>query len=62
MGRECNTSGRERNLYRVLMVKPVSRRPLRSLKLRWEDNIKMELGSIGRNVMDWMYLGQDSDQ
>jgi hypothetical protein len=29
---------------------------------RWEDNIRMDLGEIGREVMDWTHLAQDKFQ
>jgi hypothetical protein len=32
-----------RNTYRVLVRKPEGRRPLGRHRLRWEDNIKMNL-------------------
>ena len=32
-----------RSLYRVLLEKPEGRRPLRRLRRRWENNIKMDL-------------------
>ena len=32
-----------RNAYRILMRKPEGKRTLRRPRLRWEDNIKMDL-------------------
>jgi hypothetical protein len=29
---------------------------------RWEDNIRMDLGEIGWDGMDWIDLAQDRDQ
>jgi hypothetical protein len=29
---------------------------------RWEDNIRMDLGEIGREFVDWIHLDQDRDQ
>jgi hypothetical protein len=40
MGRECKTN---RNAYRILVGKPVGKRPLRWPRRRWEDNIKIDL-------------------
>jgi hypothetical protein len=39
--------GEERKVYRVLMVKPDGKRPLRRLRHRWEDGIRMDLRVIG---------------
>jgi hypothetical protein len=33
--------GEKGNLYRILVGNPEGRKPLRILKYRWEDNIKM---------------------
>jgi len=35
--------GERRGLYMVLVGKPEGKRPLGRPKLRWEDNIKMDL-------------------
>jgi hypothetical protein len=35
--------GEDRGVYRVLVGKPAGKRPLRRPRLRWEDNIKMDL-------------------
>jgi len=37
------------------------RRPLGRPRLRWEDNIKMDLQEVGCGVMDWIELVQDRD-
>jgi hypothetical protein len=50
-----------RRAYRILMGKPEGKRPLRRLKRRWVDNIKMDLRKIW-NGMDWIDLAQDRDQ
>jgi hypothetical protein len=39
--------GEKRGAYRALMGKPEGRRPLRRLRRRWEDNIKMDLREVG---------------
>jgi hypothetical protein len=36
-----------RGAYRVLVGKPEGRRPLGRPRLRWEDNIKMNLRKVG---------------
>jgi hypothetical protein len=36
-----------RNAYKILVGKPEEERPLRSLRPRWEDNIRMDSREIG---------------
>jgi hypothetical protein len=56
--------GEKRNAYRILVGKPEGNRPLRSFRLRWEDNItcRMELREMGLGAMDWIDLAEDRDQ
>jgi hypothetical protein len=35
--------GESKGAYRVLVGKPQGRRPLEKSRLRWEDNIKMDI-------------------
>jgi len=51
--------GERRGIYRVLVGKPEGRRPLGRPRLRWEDNIKMDLQEVGFGGMDWIELAQD---
>jgi hypothetical protein len=53
--------GERRGVYRVLVGKPDGKRPLGRSKLRWEDNIKMDLQEVGCGSMDWIELVQDRD-
>ena len=46
----------------VLQVKPEGRRPLRSPKRRWVENIRMDLQKVGCGYMDWIGLAQDRDR
>jgi hypothetical protein len=39
--------GERRGAYRALVGKPAGRRPLGRPRLRWEDNIKMDLKELG---------------
>ena len=39
--------GERRGVYRVLVGKPEGKRPLRRLRPKWEDNIKMDLQKVG---------------
>jgi hypothetical protein len=51
--------GEKRNVYRLLVGKPEGKRPLGRPRLRWVDNIKMDLLKIGSSVVDWIGLAQD---
>jgi hypothetical protein len=56
----CSTYGDRRGAYRVLVGKPGKRRPLRRLRRKWEDNIKMGLQEV-----EWesgLDLSQDRDK
>jgi hypothetical protein len=52
----------ERNVYRVLMRKPERKRPLGRPRCRLEDGIRMDLGKIGWESVDWIQLAQDRDR
>ncbi|KAJ4438865.1 hypothetical protein ANN_14818 [Periplaneta americana] len=54
--------GESRNAYRVLVGRPEGKRPLGRPRLRWEDNIKMDLREVGYDDRDWINLAQDRDQ
>jgi len=47
MGGTCSTYGERRDVYRVLVGKPVGRRPHGRTRRRWEDHIKMYLHELG---------------
>jgi len=49
--------GRRRSVYRALVGKPEGKRPLGRLKLKWEDNIEMDLQEVGWGV-DWLDMAQ----
>jgi hypothetical protein len=46
MGGPCSTNGEKGNAYRLLVGKPEGKRPLRRPRLRWVDNIRMDLGEV----------------
>jgi hypothetical protein len=54
--------GEERKVYKVLMRKPEVKRPLRRPRCRWEDGIRMDVGEIGLEGVDWIRLAQDRDR
>jgi hypothetical protein len=39
-------TGKERNIYRILVGKPEGKRPLGRSRRRWVDNIRMDLGEV----------------
>ena len=50
-----------RGVHKILVGKPEGQRPLGRPRRRWEDNIKMDLGEVGRSCGDWTELAQDRD-
>jgi hypothetical protein len=54
--------GERRGAYRALRGKPEGKRPLRRPRLRWEDNIKVDLQEVGCVDMNWIDLPQDRDR
>jgi hypothetical protein len=62
MGRACSTNGEKRNAYRILVGKQEGNRPLGRPRSRWVENIKMDLGEIGWDGMNWIDLAQDRNQ
>jgi hypothetical protein len=49
-------------VYRVLVGRPESKRPLRRPRRRWDDNIKMDLRELGIDEANWIRLAQDRVQ
>jgi hypothetical protein len=54
--------GEKRNAYRILVGKPVGKRPLGRPKRRWVDNIKIYLREMGWDSIDWIELAEDRAQ
>ena len=54
--------GESRSVYRVLVGKPAAKSSLGRPRLRWEDNIKMDLQEVVCGDMDWIELAQDRDR
>jgi hypothetical protein len=51
-----------RVIYRVLVGKPEGKRPLERPRLRWEDNIKMDLQEVGCGGVGWIERAQGRDR
>jgi hypothetical protein len=54
--------GEKRNAYRLLVGKLDGKRPLGRPRRRWVDNIRMDLGEVGRGDVDWIGLAQDRNR
>ena len=54
--------GEGRGVHRVLMGKSEGKRSLGRPRIRWEDNVKMDLQEVGGSCGDWMELAQDRDR
>jgi len=54
--------GEEKGVYRVLVGKPEGKTPMGRPRLRWVDNIMMDLQEVGCGYMDWIGLTQDRDR
>jgi hypothetical protein len=46
-------------VYRILVGKPVGKRPLGRLRSRWEDNVRLGLREVGCGCEHWIGLAQD---
>jgi len=53
--------GEERGVYRILLGKQKGKRPLRRLRRKWVDNIRIDLQEVGYGYVDWLGLAQDRD-
>jgi hypothetical protein len=62
VGGACSPNGKKRNAHRMLVGKLEGKRPLGRPRCRWVDNIKIDLGEIGWDDVDWIGLAQDRDQ
>jgi hypothetical protein len=54
--------GEKRNAYRLFVGKPEGKRPLGRPRRRWVDNIKMDLGEVGWDDVDWIGLARDRNR
>ena len=62
MGGACGTYGGRERCAHGFGGEPEGKRSLGRPRLRWEDNIKMDLEEEGRGCGDWMGLAQDRDR
>jgi hypothetical protein len=53
--------GEMRDAYIILVGKPLGKRELGRPRRRWEDIVRMYLGEIGWEVVNWIHLAQDRD-
>jgi hypothetical protein len=51
-----------RGVNRVLVGKPEGKRTFGRARLRWENNIKMDLQEVGCGGTDWIEVAQDRDR
>jgi hypothetical protein len=51
-----------RGVHRVLVGKPEGKSPVGRPRLKWEDNIKMDLQEVGGCWGNWMELVQKRDR
>jgi hypothetical protein len=62
MGRACSADREERGVYGILVGKPEGKRLLGRPRLRWDDNIRMDLQEVGCGCMNWIGLAQGRDR
>ena len=48
--------GEGRDVHRVLVRKPERKRPFGRPRLRWEDNIKMDIQEVGGGEIGWSWF------
>jgi hypothetical protein len=54
--------GERRGAYRFLVERPIRKRLLGRLKLRWENDIKMVVQKVAWKCMEWINLAQGRDR
>jgi hypothetical protein len=61
-GESCSAYGGQESCIQGFMGEHEGKRPLGRPRLRWEDDIKMDLQEVGCGGMDWIELAQDRDR
>jgi hypothetical protein len=59
VGGACSANWKKRNVYRLMVWKPVGMNPLVRPRCRIIDNIKINLTELALDGMDWICLAQD---
>jgi hypothetical protein len=54
--------GENTNAYRLLVGKPEGKRTLGRPRRRWVDNIRMDLGEVKWDDVDWIGLAKDKNR
>jgi hypothetical protein len=62
MGEACSKNEEKRNAYRLLVGKPEGKRPLGRPRRRSVGNIRMDLGEVGWDDVDWIGLAQNRNR
>jgi hypothetical protein len=62
MGGPFSTNGEKRNAYRLLVGNPEGKRPLGRPRSKWVDNIRIDLGEVGWDDVDWISLANDRNR
>jgi hypothetical protein len=52
----------KRNAYRLLVEKLEGKKPLGRPRLKWVNNIRMDLGEVGWGDVDWTGLAKDRNR
>jgi hypothetical protein len=60
--RSAARMGEKRNVYKLLVGKPDGKRPLGRSRRRWVDNIRMDLGEVGWDDVDWIGPAKDRNR
>jgi hypothetical protein len=51
-----------RNVYKILVAKSEGKRLLGRSRSKWEGNIRMDLGEIRSEGVEWIHVAQDRHQ
>jgi hypothetical protein len=62
MGVPCSAEEKERGVYTVLLGKAEVKRQQGSPRLRWENNIRMNLQKMRFGGMNWIGMAQNRDR
>jgi len=62
MGGTCSTDGSYEKCIQYFGWKTSSEEITQKTRRRWEDNIRMDLGEVVWEDVDFMHLAQDRDQ